>query len=70
MCQNHTRASRHTEDSSLLDLVLTDEEKKINEIEHHIPLGKFDHDVFIFDYNIRLYVNNNPRITFKLIFCA
>ena len=58
--KNHTRAGRHTENPSLLDLVLTDEENRINKIEHHSPLGKSDHDVLIFDYNIRLNLNYKP----------
>ena len=61
----HTRAGRHTETPSLLDLILTDEQDRISHVQHNSPLGKSDHDVLIFDYNIRLNINYKPQVMYN-----
>ena len=62
---NNTRAGRHTESSSLLDLILTDEQGRVNHVYHTSPLGKSDHDVLIFAYNVRLNINYKPQIIYN-----
>ena len=41
---------RGTDDPSLLDLILTNEEMQISDIIHGAPLGKSDHDVLSFKF--------------------
>lgn len=45
-----TRA-RGNDDPSILDLVLTNEEMHISDLQYHAPLGKSDHSVISFIYN-------------------
>ena len=42
--------SRGTDESSLIDLVLTNEEMQFCDVEYHAPLGNSDHSILIFDY--------------------
>ena len=41
---------RGTDEPSLLDLILTNEEMQISDIRHKPPLGKSDHDVLSFEF--------------------
>ena len=43
--------SRSTDDSSLIDLVLTNEVMQVSNIEYHAPLSKSDHCVTTFKYH-------------------
>ena len=54
--QHISTPTRHrgTDNPSLLDLLFTDEEMNVSDIQHHSPLGKSDHNVIIFDYNCYL----------------
>ena len=61
----HTRAGRHKETPSLLDLIFTDEENRVDKVEHQSPLGKGDHDVLIFNYSIRLNINHKPTVIYN-----
>ena len=45
---------RGTDEPSLLDLVLTDEEMQVSNIKYHAPLGKSDHSVITFKFNCYL----------------
>ena len=49
-----TTRHRGTNNPSLIDLLLTDEEMNVSDIQHHSPLGKSDHNVVIFDYHCYL----------------
>ena len=42
--------SRGSDNPTLLDLVFTNEDAMINEVSHHSPLGKSDHDVILWNY--------------------
>jgi len=44
---------------SLLDLVLTNEDMQILDIQHHAPIGKSDHDVILFDF--KCYMNYSKQ---------
>ena len=48
-----TRA-RGSNNPSLIDLVFTDEEMQVSNVQYHEPLGKSDHGVIIFDYHCYL----------------
>ena len=41
---------RGSDEPSILDLILTNEELQISSLEHTSPLGKSDHDVILFNY--------------------
>ena len=45
---------RSTDNSSLIDLVLTNEVMQVREIEYHAPIGKSDHCVINFKYHCYL----------------
>ena len=45
---------RGTDEPSLIDLLLTDEEMQVSDIEYHPPLGKSDHSVISFTFNCYL----------------
>ena len=46
-----TTRHRGTNVPSLIDLLLTDEEMNVTDIQHHSPLGKSDHNVVVFDFH-------------------
>ena len=45
---------RGSDEPSLLDLVLTNEEMQVTDIQHHAPIGKSDHDVLCFNFHCYL----------------
>ena len=45
---------RGNDNPSLIDLVFSDEEMQISDIQHHSPLGKSDHSVIILNYHCYL----------------
>ena len=45
-----TRA-RGKDDPSIIDLILTNEEMQISNLDYNAPLGKSDHSVLLFNYN-------------------
>ena len=45
---------RGKDNPSLIDLLFTDEELNVSDIQHHAPLGKSDHNVITFDYHCYL----------------
>ena len=51
--QHVTQPTRHrgSDEPSILDLVLTNEEMQISNIEYQSPLGKSDHSSLIFDFH-------------------
>ena len=51
--QEPTRA-RGNDDPSLIDLILTNEELQVSDVNHHAPLGKSDHSVITFKYHCYL----------------
>ena len=59
-----TRA-RGTQNSNILDLVLTDEADRIDDIEFTSPIGKSDHAVLVFDYRVKRDINYKPKFVFK-----
>jgi len=61
--ESDTRA-RGNNNSSLLDLVLTNEEPMVSELKHRAPLGKSDHDLLTFQFHCYLE-NSKPRTTFN-----
>ena len=42
---------RGNDDPSIIDLLFTNEEMQISNLEHHSPLGASDHSVITFDFN-------------------
>ena len=42
------------DDSSLIDLIFTNEELQVSDIVHHAPLGKSDYSVITFKYHCYL----------------
>ena len=56
--QNITEPTRNrgTDEPSLIDLILTNEEMQVGDISYLAPLGKSDHSVLIFDYSC--YIDN------------
>ena len=57
---------RENEESSLLDLVLTNEENMINNIQFLPSLGKSDHITLLFDFNC--YIESVQSSTKKTTF--
>ena len=55
--------SRGNDNPSLIDLILSDEEMQISNIQYHSPLGKSDHSVILFDYHCYLDYSK-PKETF------
>ncbi|VDI78167.1 Hypothetical predicted protein [Mytilus galloprovincialis] len=53
---------RGTDTPHTLDLILTNEEEMISNLEYMSPLGKSDHCVLSFDYNCYINIKNKPRI--------
>ena len=49
-----TTRKRGTDTASLLDLILSNEEDQVSEIQHFSPIGKSDHDVITFNYHCYL----------------
>ena len=49
-----TTRSRSTDNPSLIDLVLTNEDMQVSAIEYHTPLGKNNHCVISFKYHCYL----------------
>ena len=45
---------RGNDNPSLIDLILSDEQMQISEVEYHAPLGKSDHSVITFDFHCYL----------------
>ena len=55
--------SRGNDTPSTLDLIFTDEEMQVSNIQYHSPLGKSDHSVILFDYHCYLDYSK-PKETF------
>ena len=49
-----TTRSRGTDTATVIDLIFTNEELELNNLEYHSPLGKSDHSVLTFNYNCYL----------------
>lgn len=51
--QHNTEDSRRrgNDQPSLIDLIFSDEEMQVSEVQHHAPLGKSDHNVITFTFN-------------------
>ena len=45
---------RGSDEPSILDLILTNEELQVSSLVHSSPLGKSDHDVILFNYHAYL----------------
>ena len=45
---------RGNDESSLIDLIFSDEAMQVSDIAHHAPLGKSDHNVITFKFNCYL----------------
>ena len=58
-----TRAQKGKK-ASLLDLVITDETNRVDEIEYQAPLGKSDHSVLIFNYKVQTIITTPQRIIY------
>ena len=61
--QQETRR-RGNDQPSTLDLILTDEEMQISEVQHLAPLGKSDHNVIVFDFHCYLDYSK-PKVSFQ-----
>ena len=63
---------RGNDEPSLLDLVLTNEEMQVTDIQHHVAIGKSDHDVICFNFHCYLdYSQPKDRFNFvKGDYCA
>ena len=59
-----TRA-RGTDEPSLLDLIITNEEMQVSDIQFTSPLGKSDHSVIYFNYNCYLDVAKHRHESFS-----
>ena len=67
-CYQHISAPtryREGEEPSILDLVFTNEEAMIQQIQHQSPLGKSDHSVLIIDFLIKQTSNFKPRTIYN-----
>ena len=53
---------RGTNKPSTLDLVMTNEQKMVSDIEYHSPLGKSDHSMIHFNY--QCYTKTSSKYTF------
>ena len=56
---------RKDQNPSLLDLILTDEADRISNLDIQSPLGKSDHSVLLFDYNLKIQSNYKPKIIYN-----
>ena len=61
--QQETRR-RGNDQPSTLDLIFTDEEMQISEVQHLAPLGKSDHSVIVFDFHCYLDFSK-PKVSFQ-----
>ena len=50
--------------ANILDLIITDEPDRIDEIDYQSPLGRSDHSVLIFKYKVHTVLNTNHRILY------
>lgn len=55
---------RGNDDPSTLDLILTDEEMQVSEVQYLAPLGKSDHCVILFDFHCYLDFTK-PKASFQ-----
>ncbi len=53
--------NRGMDEPSIIDLVFTNEEMQISNIEYHAPLGKSDHSVISFTYNCYIDTNSTSK---------
>ena len=58
---NEPTRHRGSDEPSLIDLILTNEELQVPEIMYHSPLGKSDHSVLIFDYNCYMNTERSQK---------
>jgi hypothetical protein len=54
---------RGSDTPHILDLIITNEENMISDIEYQSPLGKNDHCMMKFDYNCYTMAKNKGRVT-------
>ena len=57
--------SRGTQQENLLDLVLTDDQNRIDEISHTSPLGNSDHMMLTFNYTVKHDIEYKPKIIYN-----
>ncbi len=57
---------RDNQKSNILDLIITNEENMVTDLEHLSPLGKSDHELLYFRFNS--YVTRNPSFQSKLCY--
>ena len=55
---------RGTNKPNLLDLILTNKEDILLNIQHQSPLGKSDHCCLVFNFNCRTEITDNPSTKF------
>ena len=53
------------ETANTLDLVISDDPGRVDEIEYQSPLGKSDHAVLLFHYIIKYSRDNNQKISYQ-----
>ena len=53
------------ETSNILDLVITADPERIDEVQYLSPLGKSDHSVLLFDYTINFTRDENHKISYQ-----
>ena len=58
----HPPRSRGTNNPNILDLILTNEDNSINDIQYMCPLGKSDHSVIYFEIECHIESNNYIKI--------
>ena len=58
--------SRGNVDPSLIDFVFTDKAMQVSDVEHHLPLGKSDHNVITFKFHCYLdYANPKAKYVYR-----
>lgn len=61
---NKPTRGRINQDPQVLDLILTNEDGMVTDIEHYSPLGKSDHSILKFNFNCYFQQANTERVKF------
>lgn len=51
--------------ASILDLIITDEENRVDDIDYQSPLGNSDHGVLVFEYKVQTVIKSNRRVIYS-----
>ena len=61
---NKPTRGRFNQDPHVLDLILTNEDGMVTDIEHYSSLGKRDHSILKFNFNCYFQQTNTERVKF------